>query len=204
MRRALVPVAILAVLTAAALPATAAARPKKPAIPACPSFTDPAKDDAAADIGEGEDPALDILGVKQSVANKMFSLTITMGKVGQPTYAEGIQYAGGFTLGGKAVELFGTSSLSQPAMDAVFALAGITVDGTYVSGTEKLVTVTKDTAKNTVTLSASLADIAGAAGAKATGLVGGLQANVQGTFVALLEPWDDASGTKKLPLAGCI
>lgn len=202
MRRAAVALVVVAALVAA-LPAGAAVRPKKPPIPACPSFTDPAKDDAAADLGLGEDPALDILAVRQAVASRTYTLTLTMAKVGQPTYAEGVQYAGGFTMGGKVVELFGTSSLTYPVMDQAFALTGITVDGEYVSGTEKQVTMTTDAAKSTVTLKAAVPDIEAAAGTKATGLASGLQANVSGTFVAVLEPWDDAAGTKKLPLAGC-
>jgi hypothetical protein len=203
-RRALVPVALLSVLAAAALPAHAAVRPKKPAIPACPSFTDAAKDDGAPDLqNQGEDPTLDILGVKEVVKAGVLTVTLTMGKIGQSGTTEGIQYAGGFTLGGHAVELFGTSSLSKPAMEQAFALTGINVDGTYVKNTQDLVTLTTDAAKSTATLTAKLADVASAAGAKATGSVGGLQANTTGTYVALLEPWDDAATTKKLALGGC-
>ena len=205
MRRALVPVALLSVLAGAALPAHAAVRPKKPAIPACPSFTDAAKDDGAPDLqDQGEDPALDITGVKQTVKGGVLTVTLTMGKIGQPGTAEGVMYAGGFTLGGHEVELFGTSSPTRPAMEAAtFAMDGINVDGEYASKTSDLVTLTTDAAKSTATLTAKLADVAAAAGAKATGSVGGLQANVTGTFVALLEPWDDAASTKKLALGGC-
>jgi hypothetical protein len=203
MRRALLPVAITAALAAGIVPASAVTRPKAPPIPACPAFADPAKDDAAADVGSGEDPALDIVGAKISVANKTLKVVLSMGKVGQPSFAEGQQYAGGFTLGGSTVELFGTSSLTAPVMGAAFAMTGINVDGSYVQGTNDLVTITTDTAKNTVTLSTALANVASAVGKKATGTVGGLQANVSGTYVALIEPWDTAETTKKLRLDGC-
>lgn len=203
MRRALVPLVAVALLATASLSAEAAVR-RKPVVPACPVFTDPAGDDGAADLGgQGEDPALDIVGTKMTVAGGTLTITLTMSDAGAPSFAEGAEYTGGFTLGGKAITVFGTQSRSKPVMETAFAMTGITVDGDYVQGTNDQVTIATDEAKKTVTLTTALSSVGGAAGVKAAGTVKGLLSAVRGTYVVLLEPYDDASTTKTLSLGGC-
>lgn len=203
MRRVLVPLAVVA-LAASSVTASAAVRPKKPAIPACPSFTDAAGDEANGDVPVAPaDPALDIVGTKLTVANNTLTAILTMGAAGQPDSAEGAEYSAGFTLGGKEVRLFGTASQTKPVMEQAFAMTGITVDGDYVSGTSKQVTITTDAATKTVKLTASLGDIGAAAGSKAVGTVKGLASAVRGTYVLLLEPYDSSESTKTLALGGC-
>jgi hypothetical protein len=202
MRRALVPLAVLA-LVASSLSAEAAVR-RKPTIPACPVFTDAAKDDAHPAFGAAaEDAALDIVGTKMTVAGSALNVTLTMGKMGQPSYSEGAEYSGGFTLGGKAVTLFYTVAPSRPVTENGFALQGITVDGEYVDGTMTQVTAVVDSAKSSITLTTSLSNVSAAAGVKATGTVKGLLSAVRAQYGVLLSDYDDASTTKTLALGGC-
>lgn len=202
MRRVLIPLPAVA-LVAASMTAEAAVR-RKPVIPACPVFTDPAGDDGAADLGgQGEDPSLDIVGTKMTVSGGNLTVTLTMSEVGQPGTAEGAEYSGGFTLGGKAITLFGTESATKPVMETAFAMTGITVDGEYVQGTQEQVTITVDEAKKTVALTTALSSVSTAAEVKAAGTVKGLLSIVRGTYVVLLAPYDDASTTKTLALSGC-
>lgn len=199
--------AVLAMTALVASGATAAsASPVHLTVPRCPSFADAAKDDKNADTGTGEDPALDILKVTESVAGNTYTATLTLAGPGAPTYAEGAQYFAGFHVGGKSVSVFGTRSLTLAATDTAFAMKGIEVDGTFVSGTESLVTFTEGPAANTVTLSTSLSSLSTAVGKRVNGMTAtGLFAEVDGTYVVVVEPYDEAlaPASAKLALAPC-
>ena len=205
MRRLLLAALVTAIAASLAVPVDASTKPpaKKPAVARCPTITDPAKDDAFPVAGTFEDPALDIVGTTYLSDKATVSVVVKVAKLGPPTYADGAQYSGGFLLGAKPINLFGTSSQTQPATDPAFALKGIQVDGTYVSGTEAAVTMTLNPAKNTVTLTAKLNDISAAAGRKAQGPVRGLFSNISATYGILLESYDDAAGPGTLLLGGC-
>lgn len=183
----------------------AATKPKPKPMSVCPSFVDPSKDDRNSDtykVGQAaEDPALDIVKTTESVKAGRLTVAIQVTKLGPSSVSDGVQYAGGFTTGGKAVELFGTISRSAPVVSAAFALRGINVNGTYASGTSKKVAFTQDLATNTVSLTASVADVEAAAGTKFGSALGaGLQSNTMGTYGVLFEPYDAAAPTKPLRL----
>lgn len=196
---------VLAALVASGLTATASAAPRKPSIPACPSFVDPANDAIAADLaptGQTRDPALDIVKVTESVKGNTFSVTITLGKYGLPQYADGARYQAGFMFAGKLVELYGTNSRSKVVLDEAYALRGIRVDDTYVTGTETAVNQVEDAGTNTVTLSTSLSALSTAVGSKVNGQsVGALQSIVYGVYTQVLEPWDEAAAAPSVKLA---
>lgn len=194
-------VLVLSALVASCLSAGASAAP-----PRCASFTDPAKDDKNADTGTGEDPALDIVRVTESVKGDTFTATMTLADFGDPTYAEGAQYYVGFTVNGKAVSVFGTHSRARDVVDPVFATKGIAIDGVFVSDTEALVAYTERPEIDTVVLSTSLAAISKVVGTRVHGLTAtNLDAQVLGTYVALIEPYDEARApaSVRLRLAPC-
>lgn len=184
--------------------------PQPKPVVSCPSFVDPSKDDQnskTAKVGQAaEDPALDIVRTTESVRGGVLTVAIRVVKLGNPSVADGVHYAAGFTAGGKRVELFGTISRSAPVIGAAFALTGITVDGSYVNGTSKKVALAQASATNTVSLSVSLADVEAAARSKfGSTLATDLQSNTMATYGVLLEPYDTSAPTKplKLPMTGC-
>jgi hypothetical protein len=197
-RRALTCLA-LALSSVLALPASAAPPPL-----ACPSLKDATADDRNADLGSFEDPALDILGGSVQVRAGRFVVVLHLRKVGYPTWAEGVQYAGGFRYGLQDIEIFGTIAKSNPYMKSVLALQGIRVDHSYVLDTNTQLKLALDKARGTVTMTMPMEWMARALGVKTlTGVGQDVRLTTAGNYVAFGEPYDHATTFAPLRLDGC-
>jgi len=195
----------LALLGLLAVPGSTAPKPHPNPHPhACPALTDPAKDDRNADLGSLEDPTLDILGGSVSVKSGHLVVVLRMSKVGYPTWAEGVQYAGGFRYGLQDVEIWGTVAKSNPWLKSVFAVQGIRVDGSYVLNSNAQLSMALDPERGTVTLSMPMQWIALGLGVKkVTGIGQDVRLTTAGHFAVIGEPYDRATTFAPLRLAGC-
>lgn len=208
MRRPLVVVAAATALALLVAPAGAAVKkPKAPPIPACAKFADPKADSGLAGNTQASDPSLDITGVTYAVTKDSFVVTIAVDKVSsRPTLAAGNRYQATFGMAGKAVDVYYKRSPGRDAEENAFYQQGIRVDGTFVPGSDALVTSTQDDAKNTVSLIVASKSLLSTVGAKASPapVLSGLTALAMGSYIGTNQTWDTADGgAAKLALTLC-
>jgi len=168
-------------------------KPKPPVIPACASFTDPSGDSYLQADSVGQQPTddtLDVTKVTYGVNNGVMTISLTVPKYSDTQKASfGNEFDASFTVGGHEITLFANRGQAWTAMSAAFAQYGIRVDGTYKTGTNKLVTTA---AKNgVITLTASIADITANAGVPVAGApMSKFNFVSRGTYGAALETFD--------------
>jgi hypothetical protein len=168
-------------------------KPKPPVIPACASFTDPAGDSYLQADFVGQQPSddtLDVTKVTYGVNNGALTISLAAPKYSDTQKASiGNEFDASFTVGGHEITLFANRGQAWTAMSAAFAQYGIRVDGTYKTGTNKLVTTT---AKNgVITLTASIADLTANAGVPVAGAtMSKFNFLSRGTYGAALETFD--------------
>lgn len=208
MRRSALAVAAVTALALLIAPAGAAVKkPKAAPIPACAKFVDAKSDSGLQGNTQTSDPSLDIIGVTYAVTKDSFVATIAVDKLSsRPTLAAGNRYQATFAMGGKAVDVYYKRSPGRDVEENAFYQQGIRVDGTFVSGSDALVTSTQDDAKNTVSLIVKTKDLVGAAGLKTspTPVLSGLTAVAFGSYVGSNQTWNTADGgAAKLALTLC-
>jgi hypothetical protein len=169
---------------------------KRPVLPACAKFTDPAGDANFEQNPSGQpaDATLDITGVTETVKKGVYTAKIAVPKYSDTSsYSDGSRFDAEFTVGGHVVTLFAIRGKAWAVLSAGFAQQGIRIDGGYVSGTNKVVTSTA--ANGVVTLTAKLSDISAALGAPvtATSVGSALDAVSWGNYEALSIPFDKAT-----------
>ncbi len=181
MNRRLVLAAVGAVLAAStAAPAFAAKTAP------CATFADP-----KGDTSPGPDPALDITSVTYKTVGKSLTGVITLDKASaHPAFAPGNRFELNFKVAGHDVTIYYKNSATRDAEANAFYQQGLRVDGTFVTDA-----VEGKIDGNTVTLSATYAELKGAVGAKVMGAaVTGLQAAARASYVATNQTFDTADG----------
>ena len=173
-------------------------------VPACTSYADPTGDTTIGGAVPANQDALDLTKVTLGYKDKTLTSTFDVAKyAAASSYSDGVRFDASFTTpGGKVITLFGQHSRTEAAESQAFAFQGIKVDGTYQSGSSKLVTVSD--AGNSFILKTGLGDIEAAAGEKLMGKkLGTLAARSWGFYEAVSSAADDATGAVPFTVATC-